>query len=695
MSDYQGNIIIKNPATPTGPNFNGSAPGIWTVEQAAYWQRQGLWPTQGVGVPDTYFPYVAMLMSTTATNAQQNNTFLDSSANSFTVNRNGNTTQGSVNPYGTLWSNYFDGSGDYLTVSPTALSTGDFTFECWIYSTGTGQYQYFYDTRASTNDAAGFCVIYNHASYPNKVSIYSNGFIGTPTINVSVNTWTHFALVRSSGSWTTYINGAQDISPTSVSRTLSNTALKVGAGQALDYFFNGNLSNYRIVNGTAVYTSTFTPPTAPLTAISGTSLLTCQSNRFRDASTNNFTLTRNGDMRVTNFSPFSPTYPGYSPSAGVSSIYFDGATDWLNLAGQSAFAYGTGAFTIECWFYALGVGQMIIDGRPTSSNGNYVLLAVGGGGTLEYYSNNVGQVLGNTQIQLGAWNHFAIARSGTTTKMFLNGIENASFSDNTNYEAATDRPIIGTNGYRTDLSHFSGYMSNFRIVKGTAVYTSAFTPPSAPVTAISGTSLLLNATNAGIFDSATINNMETVGNAQVSTVQSKFGGSSLYLDGSGDYLQAPYNDAFQFGTGDFTVEFWINSAASGSYNQVVGTLVSGTENGTWRIGTRFNSLNNLYFARGNGSGFDEFNIAANANDGAWHHVACTRSSGLVRLFLDGTVVSSSTISGTCTSANPLRVGYNQRDTVYVNGYIDDLRITKGVARYTANFTAPTQAFPPY
>jgi hypothetical protein len=279
--------------------------------------------------------------------------------------------------------------------------------------------------------------------------------------------------------------------------------------------------------------------------------------------------------------------------------------------------------------------------------------------------------------------------------MFLNGIENASFSDNTNYEAATDRPIIGTNGYRTDLSHFSGYMSNFRIVKGTAVYTSAFTPPSAPVTAISGTSLLLNATNAGIFDSATINNMETVGNAQVSTVQSKFGGSSLYLDGSGDYLQAPYNDAFQFGTGDFTVEFWINSAASGSYNQVVGTLVSGTENGTWRIGTRFNSLNNLYFARGNGSGFDEFNIAANANDGAWHHVACTRSSGLVRLFLDGTVVSSSTISGTCTSANPLRVGYNQRDTVYVNGYIDDLRITKGVARYTANFTAPTQAFPPY
>jgi hypothetical protein len=186
-----------------------------------------------------------------------------------------------------------------------------------------------------------------------------------------------------------------------------------------------------------------------------------------------------------------------------------------------------------------------------------------------------------------------------------------------------------------------------------------------------------------------MNDLETVGNAQISTSVKKYGTGSMYFDGTGDYLLAKSNDVFNFGTGDFTVEFWINASASGSYTQVIGTIVSSNEAGTWRIGNRFNSLNQIYFARGTGSGFNEFQASVNVNDGNWHHVAVVRYSGTVTIYADGIASASSSITGTCTSANPLYVGYNGRDNAYITGYLDDIRITKGVARYTGNFTPPT------
>jgi hypothetical protein len=112
--------------------------------------------------------------------------------------------------------------------------------------------------------------------------------------------------------------------------------------------------------------------------------------------------------------------------------------------------------------------------------------------------------------------------------------------------------------------------------------------------------------------------------------------------------------------------------------------------GAWRVGNRFNSANQVYFARGTGGGVNEFTASVNVNDGSWHHVAVVRNSGTVTIYVDGTSSASSSITGTCSSSNQMRIGYLPRDNSYVTGYIDDLRITKGYARYTSNFTPPTE-----
>jgi hypothetical protein len=103
----------------------------------------------------------------------------------------------------------------------------------------------------------------------------------------------------------------------------------------------------------------------------------------------------------------------------------------------------------------------------------------------------------------------------------------------------------------------NGYISDIRVVKGTAVYTTTFTPPTAPLNAITNTSYLLKFTNAGIYDHAMLNDLETVGNAQVSTSVVKYGTGSMYFDGAGDYLSRPASSLYALGTGDFTIEAWV------------------------------------------------------------------------------------------------------------------------------------------
>ena len=639
--------------------------------------------------PDPQFNYVTMLLHGDGTNGAQNNTFLDSSTNNFTITRNGNTTQGSFSPYGSNWSNYFDGTGDYLEASANSFSTsGTWTIEAWVYLTSDINYDYIvcglasdrlYIQWAGTNFLVGDAIANNIVVNNNK----------------PLNQWLHVAVVKNGSTYTAYFNGVSVGSSTTALTSTTLTTWQIGGRSSNGGYTKGYISNLRIVTS-AVYTSNFTPSTAPLTAISGTQLLTCQSNRFIDNSTNNFAITKYGDTSVQRFNPFGAS-TAYSTSVIGGSGYFDGTGDYLTGTGSSNLAFGSGDFTIELWVYFNSVTtppdyQFIYSSADSSVFLNTpVIYWYQVSSSLRF--NNGSDVFSITGIQAQTWYHVAVCRSGTTTKMFLNGAQVGSATDTTVYINQPSRPMIGANGNGSGNLPFAGYISDVRCLKGTALYTSSFTPPTAPLTAITNTQLLLNCTNGAIYDNAMMNDLETVGNAQISTSVVKYGTGSIYLDGTGDWLATPANPSLAFGTAPFTLEAWVYPTTLSGTKPILESRTSASSPAGYAWLVNSSGYLNVYT---NGGFLGASSSALTAN--VWTHVALVRTgtgTNQATYYINGTAAGTITMSGNFTDALTVETkvgGSTSSGEVWI-GYIDDLRITKGYARYTTTFTPPTVAFP--
>jgi len=257
---------------------------------------------------------------------------------------------------------------------------------------------------------------------------------------------------------------------------------------------------------------------------------------------------------------------------------------------------------------------------------------------------------------------------------------------------ATRPAYIGSRGGSSNFTR--GYMSDVRITKS-ALYTSNFVPPSAPLTAVQNTALLTNMTSAGIYDAAMMTNMETVGDAKLSTAVSKFGSSSMSFDGTGDYLYIPSAQFqnFAFGTGDFTIECWLYQVSFSGDTVWMASYLTWASSVNFYCATRAGTPNVLLFRAG-----DSVPITLVGNTGitanTWTHVAITRASGVTRMFVGG-VLQTNTHTGSVNisaTVQPVGIGAANNGSEPINGYLDDLRITKGYARYTSNFTPPTSAF---
>ena len=215
------------------------------------------------------------------------------------------------------------------------------------------------------------------------------------------------------------------------------------------------------------------------------------------------------------------------------------------------------------------------------------------------------------------------------------------------------------------------------------------------------TSLLLpfDGSNGATSTSDLSNRNATVtfaGTAQLSTGQSKFGGSSLLLDGNSDYLTISdtyWNTAIN--SGDWAIELWARFSTLGTNAELIGNRgdVGGNSSNGWAL--RKKDSNNIILYWYEGGQFNYLNHTQGTQTAlsadTWYHIAVTRSGNTWKLFLDGTAEDTVTDSGTITTGTGNRLFIGNFGSNYTHGYIDDLRITVGQARYTSNFTAPTSA----
>lgn len=636
-------------------------------------------------------------IGTSSTNSLDNSTFIDRSSNAHSITANGDATQTAFHPYLDNWSNYFDGAGDYLRATDASLAEGtdDFTLECWFwmpssFSPGVNDSLFAHDGTPGYQISwrtSGFCFMGDG----------SNRVLNTNTLTTDIfDAWHHIAYARVGDTLYGFLDGNLIGTSThvSVSTNFTNTTIDIGVNRGGTGYVNAYISNLRIVKGTALYTSTFTPPTEKLTAVSGTTLLTCQNNRFIDNSTNAHTITANGDAKVSAFNPFGQESE-YAVGENKGSTYFDGSGDYLSttLSGNLS-----GDFTIECWLLGLENGvtadpaqRFFVSKNSDSNTADNLQLGIGNN-TASGVTNNAPFVYTDTLLTASSesivnqgWNHVAVTRSGSSLKLFVNGVQKGSTATTTTTFVLSNS-FIGTRGTGVGNDNYYGYMSDFRVVNGTALYTSAFTPPTSPV-GNTNASLYLPMDNAGIYDKTGNTTFVPGGSVATSTSQTKFADTSIYFAGNGNYAYDLNVNSWSFGTGDFTWEMWTNFSDI-AIRTIASFLTS--INSTHPYLYINSSANIVYYVGGTNYITSSSTVSINT----WYHIALVRNSGTTTLYIDGTNVGSFNDSFNYVNGSLLLGSYyNPAGTIYTGsemyGYIENLQILKGVAKYTANFTPPT------
>ena len=364
----------------------------------------------------------------------------------------------------------FDGTGDYLTIATHAsdfnFGTGDFTIEFWINSTQTSRADPFAWNFGYTFAGWGSFIL-NVSS--GRIDWYEGLGIATYATSTGWNDglWHHLAVSRSGTSLKVFLDGVQigTTASSSYSYGASDVGVSVGFSTSTGYYLNGQMSNVRIVKGTALYTSNFTPPTKPLTDISGTKLLTCQGNTIADASFSAHTITANGDAAA---KLGSPSY-----------FEFDGTSDFIDFPASSDFALGTGNFTIELWMNS-GVNSndtfyrrmYMTDGPTGNASGNLQIAIEPSTGKVNLWENSGDlNLLGTSNITNSTWNHIVAVRLGSTLKIYVNGVEESSttYSTSVTANSGSPRPRIGNYSGGGGTGDYNGKISNFKIYKGTGL----------------------------------------------------------------------------------------------------------------------------------------------------------------------------------------------------------------------------------
>jgi hypothetical protein len=561
-------------------------------------------------------------------------------------------------------------------VNVPLITSGPFTIEAWIkpiVTPTTTFYTIIENSHWDGGSTGGFRVYLTDSlkiqiriqnggtdvssAYPN----YTNWSTLTSSASILLGDYTHIVFTRNINNLINiYINGVLDTATMTSAFSLSNIASGTNTGNpgigtirigqnftdgVGKSYFNGFISNVRVVPGVTVYTGNFTVPSFPLPVTQSAS---------------------------TNISAIGPVIP-----TNGSSVYFPNATtaygSYLNIAGTPAtLALGAGNFTVEGWIYPSSqlANNIILDWRTADNNTTNI------GCPVLIISNNIfvwrvsanGLLTAPTPTSLNVWTHFAVVKNGTTSSLYINGQSVVSATDNITYNIMNF--LIGKS---FDNNYFHGHMSNIRITKGVAVYTGTFTVPTGPlsatqnadtnISAITGTQCVLltcrnsGTTNGNIFDDAKANT----------------GGTGFPIGFFNGSVYQPPTITKHFSPFGTQAALLAGQTASAS-----------SENSGFAYSLNSNNIQTVLF---------------NNN---WYHVAVTRDIyDVIRIFING-VADSATVTypqslslrGTSTTGNPgptFRIGAIVTDgtaSSYYTGLLSDLRIIQGYYR-SRNFSVPT------
>ncbi|MFZ2189017.1 MAG: IPT/TIG domain-containing protein [Candidatus Moraniibacteriota bacterium] len=594
--------------------------------------------------------YDKLLLHADGTN--NSTTFVDSETIPKSATPNGNAKILTAQSKFGGSSAYFDGAGDWLSVGASTdfnFGSGSFTIDYWFYRTQSNVQETFLNSWQNYNATNNWATYVTSA---NKLGWFPQGYQSgaapnlTGTTSITQNAWHHAAFTYDGSICRMFLDGNLEASQSIVAGSNSDQALIFGINSA-DFTsqpFLGYFDDLRVSKGIARWTSSFVPMASNLVSFGGTLATNVQvvspttltaTTPVHSAGAVNVVITnpdgtvgsRANGFTYNNPPAVSSITPGSVPKTGGNSVTISGT----NFVGTPTVTFGGTAGTSVNGIDANTINVV----TPAHLTGAFDVVVTNPDGL-----------------------------SGTLTSGIV-------FTEPPPTILSVV-PSVGPPGGGTDVT-----------IIGTNFFTENFTK------------LLLHAD--GTNNSTAFADSETVaktvianGGAKISTVQSKIGGASAYFDGTGDYLTVPTNNDFNFGAGDFTVDWWEYRTASDSTRS---SIARDSTSGYAPFLLGYSAGGNLLIYMSSGGAWD---VAVGKSLGAitlnqWVHLAVVRSENNFYAFKNGTQTDSWTSSASLGSnSNPLSIGrYAGND---FQGYLDEIRISKGIARWTSNFAPQTNPY---
>lgn len=678
----------------------------------------------------------SLLMKATGNNGT-NSTVTDASGSSHSLTVNGDTFTTSFSPYrGGGYNTHLTTASSYIRSATSSDfdigGTGNFSLEGFIFVNSDhslASYSRFLSFGTYYSTSKSFGIMINDAANSNHITVYAVGArILTSSVSLKKDQWNHIVLCRTGNDLGLFLNGLRIAHDGSFTTSLNsgNTYLQIGqTDDSTTDGFIGEVRDVRFINGSHVYDASsgfLTVPSESLTAVTNTKFLINNAGYLKDLSASGHALSFSGTItktvsKITAFSNNESAKSGQAPydfqtfsaSKHGGSIKVDGNSDYVSATHSSDFNFGSGDFTVECWFYAIdsdlsSAGSQCILTTADSTdfqgiyfgiqnNNTYFLIADGG-------SSWDGVYAGSATLYPNQWYHLAAVRNGNTFKVYLNGVEDSS---NTSSITLTNTNNIFRIGGRTLSSqYFNGFVSDVRVVKGTAVYTSAFTPPTSPLSVVTNTKLSMNpGSSVSIFDALGGHSFDLSSGITSSTTKKKNAAASLYADGNapqygGASFEANSDEAdnVDFEDEPFTIECWFwNSAAPGG-EKTWFQLAPGGSTFSNNIIAQFRDNIDpgglfIYFTGGAAgsalTGHDTATMGSSFSSDLvstdWTHMVITRNPifDTTTLYLNGVATDTSTSTSAVNSNSSLLIGGGYSSGW--QGYIEDFRISTGSIRY--------------